>query len=85
MGLWSIAGERQSQKFRVKYVRAILSQEVGWFDTCGAAQLSTRVADLTGKVCRVPFSSIGDRSHTHQYTYDEVYLCLVLIAPHHIP
>jgi ATP-binding cassette, subfamily B (MDR/TAP), member 1 len=27
---WSISGERQAQKFRTKYVRAVLSQEIGW-------------------------------------------------------
>ena len=47
---WSAAGERQTQRFREKYVRSILSQEIGWFDTCGASELSTKVADLTGKV-----------------------------------
>ena len=47
---WSAAGERQCQRFREKYVKSILSQEIGWFDTCGASELSTRVADLTGKV-----------------------------------
>ena len=47
---WTIAGERQAQRFKEKYVRSILSQEVGWFDTCGASELSTQVADLTGKV-----------------------------------
>jgi len=45
---WSAAGERQTQRFREKYVRSILSQEIGWFDTCGASELSTKVADLTG-------------------------------------
>lgn len=48
---WSITGERQTQKFRMRYVKAILSQEIGWFDTCGASELSTNVAELTGKVC----------------------------------
>ena len=47
---WSLTGERQSQQFRIKFVKAILSQEVGWFDTCGASELSTKVAELTGKV-----------------------------------
>ena len=47
---WSTAGERISQKLREKYVRAILSQEVGWFDTCGAGELATKVAELSGKV-----------------------------------
>eukprot|EP01040_Poterioochromonas_malhamensis_P002792 gene2792-2974_t len=47
---WSTTGERQTQKFRMRYVRAILSQEVGWFDACGASELSTNVAELTGKI-----------------------------------
>jgi ATP-binding cassette subfamily B (MDR/TAP) protein 1 len=47
---WSVSGERQSERFKTQYVQAILSQEVGWFDTCGAGELSTRVADLGGKL-----------------------------------
>eukprot|EP01034_Spumella_vulgaris_P028668 gene28668-35567_t len=39
---WSVTGERQTQKFRERYVNAILSQEIGWFDSCGAGELSTR-------------------------------------------
>jgi ATP-binding cassette, subfamily B (MDR/TAP), member 1 len=27
---WTISGERQIQKIRTKYVRAMLSQEIGW-------------------------------------------------------
>ena len=50
VGCWSVAGERQSQKLREKYVKAILSQEIGWFDVNGAAELSTKVAEYTGKV-----------------------------------
>lgn len=47
---WSIAGERQTQSFKEKYVQSILGQEIGWFDQCGASELATKVADLTGKV-----------------------------------
>jgi ATP-binding cassette subfamily B (MDR/TAP) protein 1 len=47
---WSITGERQTQKFREVYVKSILSQEIGWFDICGAGELSTKVADLCGKI-----------------------------------
>ena len=47
---WSATGERQTQKFRERYVNALLSQEIGWFDTIGAGQLSTRVAEVVGKV-----------------------------------
>lgn len=27
---WTVSGERQTQKVRTKYVRAMLSQEIGW-------------------------------------------------------
>eukprot|EP01031_Cornospumella_fuschlensis_P050362 gene50362-61615_t len=32
---WSATGERQTQRFRERYVNALLSQEIGWFDTVG--------------------------------------------------
>jgi len=57
---WTHTGERQSQKFRERYVKAILSQEIGWFDTIGAAELSTKVADLTGKVQDGMTRKVGD-------------------------
>lgn len=47
---WSTFGERQTQKMREAYVSSLLSQEVGWFDVNGAAEQSTKVADLCGKV-----------------------------------
>lgn len=36
--------------FRERYVNSILGQEIGWFDTCGAGELSTKVASLSGQV-----------------------------------
>lgn len=47
---WSVVGERQTQKLREAFVKSMLSQEVGWFDVNGAAEQSTKVADLCGKV-----------------------------------
>jgi len=47
---WSIAGERQTQKLRVKYVKSILRQEVGWYDMNNPSTLSTRVADTAGSI-----------------------------------
>eukprot|EP00604_Paraphysomonas_vestita_P002962 CAMPEP_0174820940 /NCGR_PEP_ID=MMETSP1107-20130205/5094_1 /TAXON_ID=36770 /ORGANISM="Paraphysomonas vestita, Strain GFlagA" /LENGTH=1282 /DNA_ID=CAMNT_0016037263 /DNA_START=383 /DNA_END=4231 /DNA_ORIENTATION=+ len=35
---------------REAYVKSLLSQEIGWFDINGAAEQSTKVADLCGKV-----------------------------------
>jgi ATP-binding cassette subfamily B (MDR/TAP) protein 1 len=57
---WTVTGERQTQKLRAKYVRAILSQEVGWFDTCGAGQLATKVADFGSKLQDGTGRKIGD-------------------------
>jgi ATP-binding cassette subfamily B (MDR/TAP) protein 1 len=57
---WAYTGERQTQRFREKYVNAILSQEIGWFDTCGAGELATRVAELCGKIQDGMGRKIGD-------------------------
>lgn len=57
---WSITGERQTQKFRERYVRAVLSQEIGWFDTIGANELSTKVGDNIGKVSDGIGRKVGD-------------------------
>jgi ATP-binding cassette subfamily B (MDR/TAP) protein 1 len=57
---WTRAGERQAQKFREQYVNAILAQEVGWFDTCGAGELSTKVTELCGKIQYGMGCKLGD-------------------------
>ena len=41
-------------------MNAILSQEIGWFDTVGAGELSTKVADLTGKIRDGMGRKVGD-------------------------
>ena len=57
---WSVPGERQTQKLREKYVRAIVSQEIGWFDVNGPSELSTRVTELAGKVQDGIGRKVGD-------------------------
>ncbi len=57
---WTLSGERQTQKFRERYVNAILAQEIGWFDDCGAGELSTRVAEVIGKIQDGSGRKIGD-------------------------
>mmetsp|Transcript_36408 Transcript_36408/g.37087 ORF Transcript_36408/g.37087 Transcript_36408/m.37087 type:complete len:182 (-) Transcript_36408:8-553(-) len=47
---WTIAGERQAQRLRERYVNSILRQDIGWFDTCGAGGLSTKVEDSSGLI-----------------------------------
>ena len=49
-GSWGITGERQAQKMTEKYVSAVLSQEIGWFDTVGANQIATKLADMSGQL-----------------------------------
>ncbi|EFA83580.1 hypothetical protein PPL_02646 [Heterostelium album PN500] len=44
---WSIAGERQSVRCRKRYLKAILSQEIGWYDVTKSSELSTRIASDT--------------------------------------
>jgi ATP-binding cassette subfamily B (MDR/TAP) protein 1 len=57
---WSASGERQAQRFREKYVKAILSQEIGWFDDCGSAELAVRVTELSGKIQDGLGRKVGD-------------------------
>jgi len=57
---WTYTGERQTQKFRERYVNAILAQEIGWFDDCGAGELSTRVTEVIGKIQDGSGRKIGD-------------------------
>lgn len=37
-----------------------LSQEIGWFDTCGASELSTKLAEKIGKVQDGTGRKVGD-------------------------
>lgn len=38
----------------------MLSQEIGWFDTCGASEISTKLAELVGKVQDGMCRKVGD-------------------------
>ncbi|EFA76462.1 ABC transporter B family protein [Heterostelium album PN500] len=44
---WSIAGERQSVRCRKQYLKAILRQEIGWYDVTKSSELATRIASNT--------------------------------------
>ncbi len=56
---WMIAGENQARRLRTQYFRAIMRQDIGWFDTTSTGELTTRmVADtatiqegISEKVC----------------------------------
>lgn len=85
---WTVAGERQVQKLRSKYVNSIISQDIGWFDTVGASELPTYINDLSGKVQEGVTRKVGDLiQHTFQFLIGFVaafYLCwklaIVIIA-----
>lgn len=42
MGFWVYTGEVATRRIREKYLRAVLRQNVGWFDKIGAGELTTR-------------------------------------------
>ncbi|ETW02442.1 hypothetical protein H310_05955 [Aphanomyces invadans] len=44
---WTITASRQSKRIKEHYIRAILRQEIGWFDVNNPMELATKVADTT--------------------------------------
>jgi len=44
---WMMAGERQSVRCRKAYLKAILTQEIGWFDITKSSELATRISSDT--------------------------------------
>ncbi|CAM9989234.1 unnamed protein product, partial [Sphacelaria rigidula] len=57
---WSVAGERQALRIRRAYVRAILRQDIGWFDDHPAGQLPTAVTANMAKVQDGIGRKVGD-------------------------
>ncbi|KAK9765721.1 hypothetical protein K7432_005722 [Basidiobolus ranarum] len=47
MGTWIWAGERQTRFIREKYLAAVLRQDIPWFDTLGAGEVTTRITSDT--------------------------------------
>ncbi|KAG5181118.1 ATP-binding cassette, sub-family B, member 1A [Tribonema minus] len=47
---WTMSGERQALRLKEAYVKAILRQDIGWFDEHPAGQLPSMVTSLMGKV-----------------------------------
>jgi ABC-type multidrug transport system fused ATPase/permease subunit len=42
--LWLKSSHRQTQRIRLGLLRAIMRQEIGWFDTNKAGELSSRLS-----------------------------------------
>jgi ATP-binding cassette subfamily B (MDR/TAP) protein 1 len=39
LACWNLSGERQTDRIRRSYLRAVLRQEIGWFDKEGANEV----------------------------------------------
>eukprot|EP00164_Ancoracysta_twista_P001384 GFYU01001804.1.p1 GENE.GFYU01001804.1~~GFYU01001804.1.p1 ORF type:complete len:1235 (+),score=430.50 GFYU01001804.1:168-3872(+) len=50
VGCWTLVAERQANTIRVEYFKAILRQDVGWFDVSDPGQLSTRISGDTNTI-----------------------------------
>eukprot|EP01132_Coremiostelium_polycephalum_P000417 gene417-527_t len=44
---WMMAGDRQALKCRKEYLKAILRQEIGWYDITKSSELATRITSDT--------------------------------------
>lgn len=42
---WLLASNRQAQKLRCELFRAVLKQEIGWFDTHEIGELNNRLSE----------------------------------------
>eukprot|EP01133_Synstelium_polycarpum_P018363 gene18363-21975_t len=47
VAMWTMSGERQAERCRKAYLRAIIKQEIGWFDITKSSELATRIASDT--------------------------------------
>ncbi|XP_038049400.1 ATP-dependent translocase ABCB1-like isoform X2 [Patiria miniata] len=48
--LWNLSAERQIHKIRLRFYQAIVRQEIAWFDTHKAGELTTRVSEDVDKI-----------------------------------
>ncbi|KAL4426347.1 hypothetical protein ABPG74_006285 [Tetrahymena malaccensis] len=61
LGCWMITGERQSIQFRKHYFKAIINQEIGWFDQVNPNELSSKIASE----CTHIQEAIGEKVATY--------------------
>ncbi|XP_059173798.1 ATP-dependent translocase ABCB1-like isoform X1 [Physella acuta] len=60
VALWMTAAERQAHRIRQEFLKNVMRQDIGWFDTHEAAELNTRLADDVAKIQ----DGIGDKMGT---------------------
>jgi len=60
-----IMAERVGQKTRVAYLKAILSQDIAWFDSINVTELSSRLS----KECQAIQRALGEKMGTIQLSF----------------
>ena len=60
VGFWMIAGERQAIRFREEYFRALMRQEISWFDRRNPSEFTSKIAEE----CFAIQSGIGEKLPT---------------------
>lgn len=60
VAFWSITASRQARALKYEYVKAILRQDIGWFDTMQSTELATQVADSTLSIQDGMGRKVGD-------------------------
>ena len=65
MTCWMLVGERQTINIRREYFRALLRQEIGYFDKINPNELSTKVAND----CQMIWQGIGEKVQTFIFSF----------------
>ena len=65
MTCWILIGERQAISIRREYFRALLRQEIGYFDKISSNELSTKVANN----CQMIWQGIGEKVQTFIFNF----------------
>lgn len=47
MGVWMYSGELNAKRLRENYLRAVLHQDIAFFDCVGAGEITTRIHNDT--------------------------------------
>ncbi|CAD5117623.1 DgyrCDS6378 [Dimorphilus gyrociliatus] len=68
--LWVVSAERQVRRIRTLFLKAVLRQEVGWYDQLGVGELNTRMSDDMYKI----IDGIGDKFAT----FIQMFSCFIV-------
>ena len=63
MHIWVHTGETTSKRIRENYLRAVLRQEIAFFDNVGAGEIATRIQTDARKSLYVLFRPIRIKGH----------------------